>query len=342
MFYKDVVYSTLVFPLLIPTHTSLIGLSTLAASYEPYCMQLIKSKKIPCATFSLVCEACLATGVVMEACKHRYTSQPPWASAGKYGLIKSLLEDNPEVYQREIAGFVKAEDPDDIYCFPHDDVLKALCSRVELPESVSEVFVGIDPASGSNPAKGLKSHYTICAVVKPLTIVDFMAFDANKGSRFVEDQIVKFLTALRSIPQLKDSHLVFGVEAGTGMEAERIETLIMTNFVYVTPMSHFTYKKGLSMTDENKEKMVINLSNAFRMGMVQVAKGFKDKERDMKLMREELLRFRVWKEVPDKPHKPMSISYHGKDKGKTDDLAVALCWAAFILNQYLSTVKKRR
>lgn len=341
MFVPADVYKKLIFPMVSKGHTALVCLSTLEHSYDAFCMQLIESKLLPCAQFALVCDACMATGVVTEVCKHRYTSQPPWASAGKRSFLKKMYGNDTAVYDVEIKGIVKKQDYDDIHCFSRDKVEQAIAMRVVLPQSVPAVYVAIDPCGGSNPARGTKSHYAIGAAIPPMTMVRYGAFDANVGSPFVDLKIKQFLTELRSSKVFENALIVFGVESGTGMEDDRIERLILDNFLNVKPMSHFGYKKGIKMDHRNKETMVINLANAFRLDMVRIADCIPVNDMNIRLLREELLRFKVYKEQPKDPNKPVSIKYHGKENGKTDDLAVVTCWCYFLITEYLLSTKNK-
>ena len=113
-----------------------------------------------CMEITLVCAKCRASlnKADLTSCVHNTTEVPPWKrDIGRQNLVRKLLEDDPNMMLREVAGVACSEST---FAFSHDaiDLFRKRKHRVQR-EHITNVFTCIDPNGGGQSAMAICSGY---------------------------------------------------------------------------------------------------------------------------------------------------------------------------------------
>lgn len=344
-FMKREVFNRLCVPLLTPSHAVWIAISTLSTRHESYTKHIMASGKFPVKKFTLVCEDCRKLNK-RTVCKHKASSKPPWTDGSRADVMQNLLKDDDETYKREILGF-EDEIEDTTTCFNSKRIWEIFtCPREPIYKDYNYCFVAIDPCTGSNPTKGIRSHYAMVCMLTGGVIVAMEAFNANNQLHEVDELIVRTLRKLREHPFLQRTTLVIGVESYGG-EAPRVEDYVRKHMQGIVFMSNFSYgKQGMKMDDKVKESMMNITRTNIDTNMMSISDDFfslnMEKDKCLHLLRDEMLRTQyvlLNKESSDprqrlRPNK-YTISGKGHNFDLTDDLAVCVMWCYYMVHEFM-------
>lgn len=150
-------------PLLCMQQTTMIAISTLTSSVNFY-SRLIKmrNKTTGAPLFNiyqvqLACDACIEQGKASQ-CVHRLHLIPRWQSSDRHELLKTVMQDRPDLIESELAGLA-FDAAQTVFRAPDLDVM---FSQPPPPPQVNEdVHLFIDPAAG-----GPGSDYAILSITR--------------------------------------------------------------------------------------------------------------------------------------------------------------------------------
>ena len=172
----DFVYEV-VFPLLIVGETSLIAISTLTSSINFY-TRLIRLKDpvsqkslFTVLQIELCCEKCRNDGKGAE-CKHMLHLIPRWQSSARHCMLKTVMEDRPDLIQSELSGLA-FDATQQLFKNEHLDIMFLQPPPVHVINEDIHVF--IDPAAG-----GPFSDYCVLSVTRQkglITVSFFLMFN---------------------------------------------------------------------------------------------------------------------------------------------------------------------
>lgn len=150
-------------PLLCMQQTTMIAISTLTSSVNFY-SRLIKmrNKTTGAPLFNiyqvqLACDACIEKGCASQ-CVHRLHLIPRWQSSDRHELLKTVMQDRPDLIESELAGLA-FDAAQTVFRSADLDVMFA---QAPPPAQVNEdVHIFIDPAAG-----GPGSDYAILSITR--------------------------------------------------------------------------------------------------------------------------------------------------------------------------------
>jgi len=155
-------------PLLCMQQTTMIAISTLTSSVNFY-SRLIKmrNKTTGAPLFNiyqvqLACDACIEKGGASQ-CVHRLHLIPRWQSSDRHELLKTVMQDRPDLIESELAGlaFDAAQT-----VFRSADLDIMFSQEPPAPLINEDVHIFIDPAAG-----GPGSDYAILSITRQKGLV---------------------------------------------------------------------------------------------------------------------------------------------------------------------------
>lgn len=152
---------SVIMPTLTRKNVSLIGISTLASTYNFWnkLIEIVKDDGTPlfkCFRYEMVCDSCKAKGEEM-ACRHKLGELPYWLSADQYRDIQKMMEDYAESFMAELMGLQR--DPSEVEIFEVEYV-NALATAPTYEGLITRtIYVGVDPGSSSY------SDYAVCSTM---------------------------------------------------------------------------------------------------------------------------------------------------------------------------------
>ncbi len=168
--------------------------------------------------YSVVCPACLSKGII-EKCTHLRHRLPSWQSERKLDAVSIMMGSHKGDKAREMLGVVTVEDDavfsplliEEMYAQP----------PIVLDESVSHIFVAIDPNAGQQDVRpNGGSDYAVVSFYETrsrIVIAGIEAIDAHQPSDYLE-HIYNHCLSLRKSRATHDAVLVLIIECDTGQE----------------------------------------------------------------------------------------------------------------------------
>ena len=232
--------------------TSTVAISTLGKLPTEAFMRILKSNAFHVHEIAFICKPCLAKGVD-DVCIHNRDFLPPWGGANRE-IINLLMEGNEETYQRENLG-VNGRYGSNCYSVASVDRLFSN-PRVAITNPVRFVYVAIDPVTGSNCEAERSSDFAVVSMCRPnITILGVELIAVVRTEDF-EAKLLAHLMAIRAMPMFTNCTFVVDVEAGTGLAAPDIQTMIRRHFAPVVFMGDFEGKAGTLTSAATKQHMM--------------------------------------------------------------------------------------
>ena len=167
-------------PLLCMQQTTMIAISTLTSSVNFY-SRLIKMRNKTTGTplfniyqVQLACDSCIEKGQASQ-CVHRLHLIPRWQSSDRHELLKTVMQDRPDLIESELAGLAfdaaqtvfRSADLDVMFSQPPPEL--------RLNE---DVHIFIDPAAG-----GPGSDYAILSITRHKGLVTVRRAQGEEPAR---------------------------------------------------------------------------------------------------------------------------------------------------------------
>lgn len=175
--------------------TTMIAISTLTSSVNFY-TRLIKMRNkttgVPLFNIfqvELACSECIEKGLASQ-CAHRLHLIPRWQSSDRHTMLKTVMQDRPDLIESELAGlaFDAAQT-----VFRAKDLDVMFSQAAPLPLVNEDVHVFIDPAAG-----GPGSDYAILSVTRHKGLVT-----VSPARRIPKDRAERGLPDKRGLPEIR-------------------------------------------------------------------------------------------------------------------------------------------
>ena len=324
------------------SHVALIGISSLDIENTGMFANVLKNGNDPdnCLVEVIdiqhICKACLEKGV-KEVCPH--SNSPTWISGKRDPIINMFIgeEDADVTFYREAMG-VRPMETVDKKCFN----AAAIDVLFDSPHVVNTryprfIFTAIDPAAGSDSIGDFnQSDLAIVSMTNEKIVIGIDAVNVvKKGSVEVDRTIINHIKGLRNIHLCEGTPIIVAIEAGTGIEPDRIRVALEREGIpKLHFMTSFTHKEGVKMDKKNKlammemTKQIIEQQNLyFHKFLVS-----ENKLKVMNALKQQLKNYEhvVKERVLDNGVKTKKYTLSGKLTTSTkDDISVCLQWAIF-------------
>ena len=150
-------------PLLLIGNTSLIAISTLLTEVNFYTRLMRMRDKVTgeplftCLSIQLSCRKCIDDGKAHE-CRHMLHLVPRWQSSERHIMLKTIMEDRPDLIQSELSGLA-FDSCQQIFKSAHVEIM--FTQNPPAPLLNEAVFTFIDPAAG-----GPTSDYAVLSITR--------------------------------------------------------------------------------------------------------------------------------------------------------------------------------
>lgn len=124
------------------------------------------------AQVQLACDACIEKGQASQ-CVHRLHLIPRWQSSDRHELLKTVMQDRPDLIESELAGLA-FDAAQTVFRAPDLDVM--FSQAPPAPQINEDVHLFIDPAAG-----GPGSDYAILSITRHKGLVTVSASDPTGG-----------------------------------------------------------------------------------------------------------------------------------------------------------------
>jgi hypothetical protein len=339
----EAVFNEVCLPLLGVSNTSLLAIST-PLEENNFFSQLLLAKKPNGAslfkniTIELICAAC-REAKLME-CPHMATKLPSWKSAARGELVKTLMENNKDMWLREQAGVVTSRDTS---AFDRAGVDAAFAHanrayRLRLVPQDDRIYVSIDPSGG-----GFSQTACIAAILDANTKnVVVIAADgcAVTSDAELEVYLRGFFERLRV--HFPNAMLVTIIERNFGgsVLASRIADVASrfppTRAVSGDNTAH--RRVGVVTTDVVKERGRVDVQRMLRTETLRFLHDDEFMTGDARIlqdMREQMLAFKFV--YTSRPNGHVKAALSGKTYGKNDDMVMALMLLCYWSSYSIST-----
>ena len=185
------VFTEVIVPLLGVRNTSILGISTPEGKNNFYSQLVDKrdeygKRRFKSIELQLVCDKCKQEGWLdtnVSECPHMRDVVPPWKTDTRTELVKDLMSNTPELFQREHLGMITDLTTQ---AFPNDVVDKLMnAPRITEHEmgarDIETVFVAVDPCGGGESSMAICSGAYMSdntLVVRHLSPICFTAHQA--------------------------------------------------------------------------------------------------------------------------------------------------------------------
>ena len=295
----------------------------------------------------MVCDLCQEKGLKDGICIHKQDSVPRWVGSNTE-LIKEMLEDDMEAYNRESLGFQSILDS---HCFPKDWVERFHVKHpVQITEVVRAIYTFVDPSGGSCHAAGRQpSDFAIVSICEPYcTIVGFDLINAQRTTDYTND-LIDHWKRIRKIPGCQASKIYVGCETGSGYIAGDVEKIAEENFDNIQPLSDFInkggsrdYKPGMLTTNDKKHRMMDIMYSFLRQESLRKLENcitsHKEPIKMWNELKNQMLNFEAIQHPPTLSGRPSKTTYSGKSHGR-DDGVICLQMAMDMMYQITQTRK---
>lgn len=289
---------------------------------------------------SLVCDACRAAGVsTVERCPHVEFRLPPWISMKNVKKVKALM--GPTFEEEAAQELTGVESTNTTACFRAHLVDEwMMLPRVELRETLSTIFVSIDPNAGEETARAKPgSNYALTSFCHTFDGVLFLGVE-NINAQEPEDYVPIVLDHVRELRRpaiAARAKLVVIHENNMGMEAGRLRGdfrsagITGVEFVRRSTLAggEAASKTGLSTTSAVKRDMASEFRIMLNANQLRFARTFithyhGGEEKLMPEIERQAKAMRVIKRLPPEPFQPIRIYVSGKEDGDPDDIMMSM------------------
>jgi len=327
------VFSEVIVPLLGVRDTTLIGISTPLDSSNFY-SQLIESKKangeliFKTLTIKTVCSTCQSLGET--ECLHA-ASLPSWKTGARAELVKSLMQNDHDMFLRENAGVITTADHSAL----DGPGVARFSKRVyeTYKPDLDTIYTVIDPNGGG------ASQY---AIVSFCIFSGHTVVIAADSKNVVGDDMAPFIRAhvenVRVHHPLAKIVLIIERNFGGSVLASHIVNCL-ASFMPIRTLTADSKKQnkvGIVTTSDTKSRGRVDLQRMLRLDTIGYAHDFITQEKNANAMKDrickQLLDFKFYMEPlkPDSKKTAKSI-LSGKSYGKQDDIAMVFVIAAFFI-----------
>ena len=338
----EAVFTEVCLPLLGVSNTSLLAIST-PLEENNFFSQLLLAKKPNGAplfkniTIELVCAACREAKSL--DCPHMAAKLPSWKSAARGELVKTLMENNKDMWLREQAGVITTRDTA-AFDRASVDTCFAAANRFPILKLVPQddrLYVSIDPSGG-----GFSQTACMAACVDAQTKC-FVVVAADGCAVTCDDELEtylrRFMEGLRT--RFPNTTIIQATEANYGgtVLASRIATIVSS----YPPIRHVsgdntTHRRiGVFTTDVVKDRGRVDVQRLLRTEVLRFTEDavfLSSNGRILEELREQLLAFKYV--YTERPNGTVKAALSGKGYGKNDDLVMALMllayWSAYSLS----------
>lgn len=344
-----VAFREAILPMLNPSDTCMILLSTLGAKSCTWFNMLIEQEIVDPFSVRYVCPPCYAQGE-RKPCIHEVDNIPHWGDEGRVAKISKIYgEANQDVFMREAMGIVGDHSEGRVFAKSH--VMRAYAApRVEFHRAVHRVFIAIDPIAGSFKEDGPSQWVAIAACEPYTTLLGAIVLDATSTQPCL-DELERMIKHIRTVDEyLADATIVLGVEAGTGFSAPDVYDHVQAKFTNVIVLRSWPERKqGLKTDEKAKMKMVELTAALFAQDQFQFWKHFYAgspppnskldaagwKVKVLETWRDQMLEFRriCIPATSLRMHTSFVLTGKGEDRKGRDDVAMATL--IFVYMRYL-------
>ena len=335
----EAVFTEVCLPLLGVSNTSLLAIST-PLEENNFFSQLLLAKKPNGAslfkniTIELICAAC------REAksfdCPHMAAKLPSWKSVARGEMVKTLMENNKDMWLREQAGVITSRDTS---AFDRPSIDACFLNRFPILKLLAQddrMYVSIDPSGG-----GFSQTACIAACVDAQTkCLVVVAADGCAVTCDVELEtyLRRFMEGLRT--RFPNTTIINITERNFGgsVMASRIAGIVSA----FPPIRHVTgdttthRRVGVVTTEVVKDRGRVDVQRLLRTEGLRFTEDdvfMSGNARVLPELREQLLGFKYV--YSERPNGTVKASLSGKGYGKNDDMVMALIllayWSAYSL-----------
>lgn len=337
------VFTEVVVPLLGVSHTSLIGISTPLEENNFYSQLLLAKKPNGASLFKvlnveLVCAACREKSIA--SCPHS-VQLPSWKSTARADLVKTLMANNSQMWEREQLGVINTRDSS-AYDLPSvlrfaDPATHVSWDTMDLQDN--HLYVAFDPAGGGLSEAAIVSGF-VDTGSKQLIIT------SADSSTLANDQVQetflnRHLERIRAERKFCNALVVLIIERNFGgsVLASRIANICAKfapiRVVSADPQAH--KRVGVVTSEAVKERGRSDLQRLLRLDLIKFAQkslfltsnpGMQD------VIVKQLQSFKF--EVKDVAGDKQKVKLTGKGYGQNDDLSICLLllnfWSGFCIS----------
>lgn len=293
----------------------------------------------------LVCDNCKLRGVTTE-CIHAKGLAPFWIESIRQKYAALFQTDEGDTY-REIYGVMVNDTP---YCFSEPKLKEIWDSPpVQIYGVPKHIFISIDTNSGKfKTSTKSTSKFALLSGADNrdhFVIIGIENIDANIPDHYTPALINHMRILERRFPH---SQLVVIVDGMLGMDGGVIQREFnrhsVKNVIFV---STGTEKPGVIITDAVKRDYMITMNDAINSNQIAFTENLITSHKNLSKLKEEFLdqmcKYSQLKDIPDEPHKPISIHFTGKlVKGMCDDLCVTFQQLLYYKRYFLFSDKYKR
>lgn len=262
-------YDDVVVPMMGKDETMVIAISTLGEKPQSWTDRVLDSGVFQKEIITYCCKPCYDRGV-RDICVHNIDNVPHYMSVDNLRSVKKMLGPQYEAnFMRESVGIV---DKTTNHTFDPSQI-SALRSRPKAPirDYVRYIYLSIDPVTGSRNCDTRTSDFAVVAICEPYTtILGMEALDVVRKEDY-ERTLCDFVERIRDDDYLRAARIILDVEAGTGLEAPNINSLLTRTFHHIIPLREMgNRKEGTVTTNERKLEMVQLTRAELDVGAVRV------------------------------------------------------------------------
>jgi hypothetical protein len=329
--------------------TALIMITTLAKGESNFMTILIKSGIIPVYKMKFTCEICTDK----DTCEHVSIGSQPWKDEYKLVTIREIYKalGRLDDFRREIQG--EFDEPD-VSVFNPDLVLQLFTyPTMSIETSISHVYIAIDPCCGTDTLSGAqRSKYALVSACNThgFCVLGMENMDATIGGVTIDDIIIRHIQHIYDNPRLSRAILVLLVEGNTGIEADRIYSMVRMKFtnnmrsnrVIVCMTDYSSNKQGMKINNETKHNMKYALQRMLQCKQIKFWDDCFSIDGDINQykieLRDQMLRFRkVQLKTTSTTLQPrVTFNAKGDLKKELDDLVITLQWLCLGVNRFWS------
>lgn len=286
-------------------------------------------------TIELICAAC-REAKLME-CPHMATLLPSWKSADRQELVKTLMENNKDMWLREQAGVITTRDTS---AFDRASIDACFANRFPgnmLVPQDDRLYLSIDPSGG-----GFSQTACVAAAVDAATkCVVVVAADgcAVTSDQQLENYLRGFLESLRT--RFPNTLIVLIIERNFGgsVMASRIADVVGAfQPVRVVTGDNTSHRRiGVVTTDVVKERGRVDVQRLLRTDALRFTRDVEFISGNGGILQD------IYKQLCDfkfvyneRPNGAVKAVLSGKSIGRNDDMVMAIMlmayWSAYSLS----------
>lgn len=285
----------------------------------------------------LSCEKCQKAGKAAE-CTHMASIIPPWKSAAKFDMVKSIYGDRKDLLARESMGQI-TNDAASVFS---QKLVDRMFSKVPwcLKNKAKFIFLGVDPNGGGS------SELAIVTLTMEQNNIIICGAESHpaRNHDMIQMLLVQHIRALRGHPDLRDAWIINFFESNLGQESSHMAHMVKDERRCWT--MYEKGKAGVVTTHERKTKYTESVLNFFNMEAIHFinepicANPYVDaNDRWNKVKAEfkkQLLQFQKNVLMPANAWEVAKVVYSGKVKaGMNDDIAMTLLFTCFWAQQFV-------